>query len=216
MGAGNQQYTYEIKETPDSLVITWQGHRDWKQASSYLIRLLFYIALFLITSIEFLSPAAAPTPSARIWRIITLILMWSFISITFFIPDITSALDHLLNHETIQISADRFFIEKYGWLSIRRRDYFQLNDRYFLTIPLSNKLKAQLPNPQSQISLSNPKSMGCLRSLLREGINHHPMQRFCRGISSDDCLEVLQRIKAKFPELTVIHHTHQGVFSEIG
>ncbi len=186
----------EIHENPDSLVITYRGSQNVGQALIILL-LVFLTPVFPLIA---LAPDLSRTNPAEflfdpniflcLGSIILILLYGAYVALSW-------ALDLVLNHEKVTITADSLTIEKSGFGSIHlsREFYLKKSDCLHPTFMYQGMIAL---SPSRFFARASQLSRG------RDWFFTSPMRWFCRGLSHEEHLAILVRIKAKFPNINVL------------
>jgi hypothetical protein len=189
----------EIEETPDSLVIRYRGNQHVGRAYIYLLSSIFafviLIFLFAPSIIHLIQSEVGIPPLLIICPgiFITLYIYGAYVSLTW-------ALDLMLDREKITITANNLIIEKSGFRSIHlSREFLLYNSNYlhpmFLAMLMDNMIEL---SPSRLLARIGQAGGG------RSWLFASPMRWFCRGLSKEEQVAVLQRIKGKFSNINIL------------
>jgi len=185
--------TYAIQETQDSLVITWQGKKGvkWVVIRS-LVGILFLVLIFLnIERVYFEYQVFYRSGVAYTAILMQHVILW-LCTVYLLIINSIYACDLLFDLEKIMIMKDTIRVEKSGFLSFHRHKHYSLLNYPFFQYTI-------VDYGSSCVSFSHLRKSRFIHSLYPQ-----PMHWFCRGISSQDALAILTRIKKKFPDINVL------------
>jgi hypothetical protein len=193
MKANKSYPTYEIRETPESLIIAWRGIKRVKAV--VILSLVEILFLFLMVGdIEYVYTEYQVFHQAGITFSTTIsfhIILW-MCTIYFLIIQAINFSGLLLEHETITIMKNTIRIEKSGFRLINRYKQYSLDKNQLFQFTV-------LDFNNSFVSFSR-----LLKPRLLYSFFPQPSRWFCRGISIQDADIILTRIKAKFPNIKVL------------
>jgi hypothetical protein len=189
----------EIHENPDSLVITYRGSQNVGRAVIFLLSsILGLVFLLLVIAPDLdqfqlsevnLSPIILICPGV----FLLLFIYSAYITLTW-------ALDLMLDREKVTITAGSLTIEKSGFSSIHLSREFYLNESaclhpMFMAIYMESMISVSPSRLTTRLSQTGGFRHWFLAS---------PMRWFCRGLSKEEHVTILQRIKRKFPNINVL------------
>jgi hypothetical protein len=186
-----------IQETPDGLVITYRGSQNPVRALISLISAIFapVILLVLITS-----DLASAKPIEFEFDPLTVLCLGSMIFIFAYGTYIALswALDLMLDRELITITATNLTVEKSGFGPIHLSREFLLKE--------SDCLHLMFMFTGHRITLSPSRLLARIGQMGtgRDWLFTSPMRWFCRGLSREELIAILTRIKSKFPNIKVL------------
>jgi hypothetical protein len=186
MKAVESAYQFEIQETPDSLIIHYQGRKNRGKAIMILLFMIVYL-LGLIVGIYMALTLDADKLNILAFSWVTM----PFVLITL-IPYIE---DLLLDREMITIMADQIRVEKSGFRSIHRTRIFTLRDIPVFHFALFSERSLCIAFRYSGF-MSRLKEIGWFFS--------SKSPKFCSGISAKDGALILDRLHAKFPQFYIL------------
>jgi hypothetical protein len=189
----------EIHENPESLIINYRGKQKVGRAVIFLLYSIFTFVFLVI----FFAPDIAQLDLSEV-KIIPILIICPGIFLSLYIYSafvtLTRALDLMLDCEKITITAGSLTIEKSGFGTIHLSREFYLKESACL-YPMFNILSME-----SMIALSPSRFLTRLRQTgtFRDWFLTSPMRWFCRGLSNEERVVILQRIKSKFPNINVL------------
>jgi hypothetical protein len=188
MGTERYPYTYEIQETPGSLVITWHGS---KLIGFFIFRVIFTLLMLLFWIYTFYTEIIITPGSAKelfICAGIFLALVMIYFLFTSSIP-----LNLLLSEEVIKITEDSIEMTRSGFGSLVRHKQFPISGNTVITS------MSQILGPK-YLHFYNPSFDRYFKSIpmYKVDVLH---QSFCFGITYTDSQVILERIKTKFPRI---------------
>jgi hypothetical protein len=204
MNSPQSRYQFTIDDSINGLVITYQRPRSW-QLPIYSFIVSAVLFLFLTWAIAqmmtFFSSGAEPST----W-IIMLIVVPVFLFTM--LRTISTGLDSLLTTEKIQIDDQRVQVDKSGFQAMERNQTFTTNGKasFFLGRGIAKSLAVT-----GSKFLAQMYSIGMIHSSLND-----PMHCFLRGISQQDAIEVLEKIKVKFPHYDIQYQNTANLLGGIG
>jgi hypothetical protein len=197
MKADKSHPTYEIQETPESLIITHRGRQNWGWALINFLPVALIIACSLVLlSLELTQAYLTESEGDP--------LTFLCLGLTIIIPaygvyvSLTWTLDQLLDREKITITTASLTIEKSGFGTIHLSHMFPLNRSLFLHLMILD-LRGRIVLSPSRF-IARLSQMGFFRTWFLTS----PMRWFCRGLSKQEHLAILTRIKEKFPNINVL------------
>jgi hypothetical protein len=204
MNNTNSKYQLNISDSINGLVITYQRPISWwLTAYSFIISAaLFMFLTWAIAQVMTFFTAGADTSTWIIMLIVIPVFLFTMLN------QISTGLDALLTVEKIHIDDKSVQLEKSGFQSLERNR----------AIPTDGKASFFLGRGIGR-SLAVIKSK-FLAQLYGTGILHSgnidPMRCFLRGISQTDAIEVLEKIKAKYPQYNIFYQNTPNMFGGIG
>jgi hypothetical protein len=199
MKADHDRLTYEIQETPGSLVITYRGNQNRGRALIILLSVILAFA-YLLGGFALLIPNGS-SPESEFQPLIYLCL-GSFILLLVYgaYVALSWALDQMLDREQVTLTATSLTVEKSGYGSIHLTREFYLKESDCLHPTSILYMFEGIIELSPSRFLARASQMGSGRTLLFTS----PMRWFCRGLTKEDHLAILTRIKAKFPNINVL------------
>jgi hypothetical protein len=185
-----------IHENPDSLVITYRGSQN---VGRVLIILLMVILAPVFPLIALATVLAQANPIEFEFDPLMVLCLGSMIFIFAYgtYVALTWALDLVLNHEKVTITATSLTVEKSGFGSIHLSREFYLKKSDCLHPTFMYECVIAL-SPSRFLARASQISRG------RNWLFTSPMRWFCRGLSKEEHIAILARIKAKFPNINVL------------
>lgn len=198
------KYQYTITDSVNRLVITYQRPRNWQlPVYSFIVSVVLFAFLTwaIAQMMTFFTSGAEPST----W-IIMLIVVPVFLFAM--LRAIATGQDSLLTTEKIQIDDKSVQIEKSGFQAMERSQTIQTDGKasFFLGRGIAKSLAVTRSKFLAQVY-----SSGMLYSSLSD-----PMHCFLRGISHQDAIMVLEKIKVKFPQYDIQYQNTTNLLGGIG
>jgi hypothetical protein len=183
-----------MEDTINGLSITYQGKKSWWQILFFLGILGYLLYLFVPMISDFSSkPVNLSDPSLVILLVLVFFVLGYAIYQTF-----VTGLDALLDREKITINDQDIQIEKSGFGNIERSKSLHTDGKMcFFSIRGMG-----ISFYRSQL-LAKIYNKGLLRSS-----NINPMRCFLRGISENDAIVILDKIKSKYPQYDIYYRNY--------
>jgi hypothetical protein len=194
MNNADNKNQYTVEDSINGLTITHQGQKSWWQLILFLGILGYLLYLFVPMISDFSSKLISQSDP-------TLVLFFGFVFLVLgyaLYQAFITGLDGLFDRERILIDGQNIQITKSG---------------------LGNIERTRTIHTDGRMCFFQIRSMGicCYRSTLLAKIynkgllrasNINPMRCFLRGISEDDAIAVLERIKSKYPQYDIYYHNY--------
>ncbi|MGA9397556.1 MAG: hypothetical protein WBV22_04775 [Anaerolineaceae bacterium] len=191
------QPEYSFEETNDSIRFSIRNRKDWAQFIIAVVSLLSLVAVILfmiVRLIDLLLGGVAPgtTPDATLVFLISGLVLLIVLSVT------GQSVNNAFLQEDIEITGRSITVERSGFLGLRRKK----------VIPVENikgiSLMIQLSADNSSLGdlLMNTTKIGKLVITTRQRMM--PIYRLCRGISTDEVRQIVDKILNKFPQYKYI------------
>jgi hypothetical protein len=204
MNNTNSKYQLNITDSINGLVITYQRPKSWMlTAYSFIVSAaLFMFLTWAIAQMMTFFTAGADTSTWIIMLIVIPVFLFTMLN------QISTGLDALLTVEKIQIDDKSVQIEKSGFQSIERNR----------TIPTDGKTSFFLVRGVGRsLVVIKSKFLAQLYSggMLHSG-NLDPMHCCLRGISQTDAIDLLEKIKAKYPQYNILYQNTPNLSGGMG
>ena len=188
MAADRYPYTYELHETPGSLVISWHGS---KLIGFFIFRIIFTLLLILFWIYTFYSEIII-TPGSAKELFICAGVFFALVMVYYFFTS-SIPLNLLLSEEVIKITEDSIEITRSGFGSLVRHKLFPISGNTVITS------MSQILGP-NYLHFYNPSFDRYFKSIPMYKVDFLH-QSFCFGITPKDSQVILERIKTKFPRI---------------
>ncbi len=195
MNIGNPRYSLSVVETLDTLIIEYQ--RDENRQVS---RLTIFRSVLGLLFLVFFTPLVVTSANIDVNNYLVLILViggfWVLALVTSYVL-LVQYIDARLNFEQIVLNDYSIQIEKSNTKKLRYRKIYRLKAKScFHTLSVGDP-----PLIDNAISFSGSQFIAQLNAhgFLRELLLSSLTRWFCRGISTEDVLEIRKRICDKFP-----------------
>jgi hypothetical protein len=189
MNNTHTKYQYTIEDTINGLTITYKGRKSWWITILYLGLCCFvgYVMIDLLFDLFF-------NPSGRSDPFIIILILFACLVFIFVIYQLlVTALDALFDTEKININDQGIRIDKSGFSSFERSKVISTNGK----ICFSRLNSGQIYINKSKI-IAQLFNLGLLNTYI---VN--PMSCCLRGMSVNDSISVLEKIKTKYPQYDI-------------
>jgi hypothetical protein len=204
MNNANAKYQLNITDSINGLVITYQRNKSWRNPIySFVISAILFV--FLTWALAQVMTFVSTGVKTSTW-VISLVVIAAFMFTM--LREISAGMDSLLTVEKIQIDDRSFQVEKSGFRSIERSQ----------TFPTEGKANFFMGRGfQKSLAFHTSKLVAQFYSTGILYINNlDPMRCFLRGISPEDALEVLEKIKTRFPQYNIYYQNPTGMTGNQG
>ena len=190
------QPPYTIEDTINGLAITWRGSKRWLESILGLVLscIVGYIFIKILLEILLNSGNILNTPVLVSYLFLLLIIAWELPYI------LMGALDGMFDQERITINDDSIQVHKSGFGSREWEKTFSTGGRMCFF-----HVRTGLIAFYRSKGLAMIYSKGFLSS---RTIN--PRRCFLRGASEEDAIDVLERIKARYPQYDIYYRDYTG------
>ncbi|MBN2256748.1 MAG: hypothetical protein JW704_02860 [Anaerolineaceae bacterium] len=199
MDNSKAQYHLDVSDSLNGLVISYQRNQNWHHTiySFIVSAILFVFLTWALAQVQTFFSSGAETST---W-IISLVVIGAFLFTM--LREISAGVDSLLTIEKIQVDDRSIQVEKSGFRSMTRSQTFATEGK--ANFFLGRGFQKTLAFHTSKI-IAQFYSTGMLY------INNlDPMRCFLRGISPADAIEVLEKIKTRFPQYNIYYHNPPSI-----
>jgi hypothetical protein len=200
MNNPQSKYQFTIDDSINGLVITYQRPKSWQlPVYSFIVSaVLFLFLTWAIAQMMTFFTSGADTSTWIIMLIVVPVFLFTMLRA------ISTGLDSLLTTEKIQIDDKRVQVEKSGFRAMERSQTILTDGK--ASFFLGRGVAKSLAVTRSKF-LAQMYSTGMLYSSLSD-----PMHCFLRNISQKDAIEILTKIKSKFPQYNIYYQNIPGIF----
>lgn len=186
---------YSFEETKDTIRFSIRNKQDWTQFMLAVVSLLSLIAVvvfMLVRLISSLTDGVAPNTNTTLVFWISGLVLLTVLFVT------GQSVNNAFLQEDVEITEKSISIERSGFLGLRRKK----------VIPVENiggiSLMIQLSADNSSLGdlLMNTTRIGKLVITTRQRML--PKYHLCRGISSDEVRQIVDKVLDKFPQYKYI------------
>ena len=204
MNNAQSKYQYTIEDSINGLVISYQRPKSWQlPVYSFIVSaVLFLFLTWAIAQMMTFFTSGAATSTWIIMLIVVPVFLFTMLR------SISTGLDSLLTSEKIQIDDKSVQIEKSGFQAMERNQTIATNGK--ASFFLGRGIGKSLAVTRSKF-LALMHSSGMLYSILID-----PMHCFLRGISQEDAIAVLEKIKEKYPQYDIQYQNSTNLLGGIG
>lgn len=197
MDKPKSKYTYTIEDTLNGLILTWQSRKRWLD-----VILGFCLTCLMSYGVKFFIDTFFKKDTAAL--VVLIGLLWLIILIFYIAYSLFEMLDSLLNLEVITVGHSSIRITKKGLGPFR----------YTRNLITSGKISV-FKHQEGFMGHGSNLSVYISGSRFRLLASIDPMRRFLHGISEQDAISILEKIKARYPQYDIYYrgYTEKGDFS---
>jgi hypothetical protein len=184
------KYQYTVQDTLNGLTITWQGRKRWIEVLLYLggfCYMGYHVIIYLVKLLSIQSLTINANPAVILVGIPAMVI---FLYVCF-----TEGFQGLFNMEQVIINAETIQVSKSGLGSFTLKKTFFTNGKMCF-FHITGLLLAFYKSKQ----MAKIYSKGFLKPTAI-----HPMRRCFYGISKQDAIAILEKIKARYPQYDIYY-----------